>query len=124
VLNRSNNIWQVKDDSPSASWLAGKLGISKLLATLLIHRNVSTPDAAQSFLFPKLGALRDPFLFKDMDRAVELISTSIENKKRITVYGDYDADGITATALLVDFCLLYTSPSPRDQRGSRMPSSA
>jgi len=110
VLNRSNNIWQVKDDPPSASWLAGKLGISKLLATLLIHRNVPTPDAAQSFLFPKLGALRDPFLFKDMDRAVELISTSIKNNKRITVYGDYDADGITATALLVDFFSQFEIP--------------
>ncbi|MBW1715371.1 MAG: single-stranded-DNA-specific exonuclease RecJ [Deltaproteobacteria bacterium] len=110
MLNRSNNIWQVKDDPPSASWLAGKLGISKLLATLLIHRNVPTPDAAQSFLFPKLGALRDPFLFKDMDRAVELISTSIKNNKRITVYGDYDADGITATALLVDFFSQFEIP--------------
>ncbi|MBE9523256.1 MAG: single-stranded-DNA-specific exonuclease RecJ, partial [Proteobacteria bacterium] len=63
MLNNSDKIWQVKDDPSSASWLARKLGISKLLASLLIHRKVPTPDAAQSFLFPKLGALRDPFLF-------------------------------------------------------------
>ncbi|MBW2004880.1 MAG: single-stranded-DNA-specific exonuclease RecJ, partial [Deltaproteobacteria bacterium] len=54
-------------------------------------------------LFPKLGALRDPFLFKDMDRAVELIQSFIVKKKKITIYGDYDADGITATSLLFDF---------------------
>jgi single-stranded-DNA-specific exonuclease len=110
VLNKSDNIWHVKDDPTSASWLAGKVGISRLLATLLIHRKVPTPDAAKSFLYPKLGALRDPFLFKDMERAVELISTCIKNKKRMTVYGDYDADGITATALLVDFFSQFEIP--------------
>jgi len=110
VLNNSDKIWQVKDDPSSASWLAGKVGISKLLATLLIHRKVSAPDAAQSFLSPKLGVLRDPFLFKDMDRAVGLISTCIKDKKRITIYGDYDADGITATALLVDFFSRLEAP--------------
>jgi len=110
VLNNSDKIWQVKDDPSSASWLAGKVGISKLLATLLIHRKVSAPDAAQSFLSPKLGVLRDPFLFKDMDRAVGLISTCIKDKKGITIYGDYDADGITATALLVDFFSRLEAP--------------
>ena len=104
MLNNSRDkIWQIKDDPCSALSLAKKLGVSELLASLLIHRNITSTDSAQSFLFPKLGALRDPFLFKDMDRAVELIQSFIVKKKKITIYGDYDADGITATSLLFDF---------------------
>ncbi|HUT83417.1 MAG TPA: single-stranded-DNA-specific exonuclease RecJ, partial [Thermodesulfobacteriota bacterium] len=103
-------IWQIKDDPPAAPWLATKVGISKLLASLLIHRNISSPDSAKSFLSPRLGALRDPFLLKDMDRAVELIASFIAGKKRITIYGDYDADGVTATALLVDFFSRLDTP--------------
>ncbi|GAF95936.1 unnamed protein product, partial [marine sediment metagenome] len=70
---------------------------------LLVHRDITSTDSAKSFLFPKLGALHDPFLLKDMDRAVELIQSFIVKKKKITIYGDYDADGITATSLLFDF---------------------
>lgn len=103
MLNNKDKIWQIKDDPPSASWLARKLGISELLASLLTNRNISSPDSARSFLSARLGTLRDPFLLKDMDRGVELITSLIVKKKRITIYGDYDADGLTATALLVDF---------------------
>jgi single-stranded-DNA-specific exonuclease len=99
----TDKIWQIKGDPPAALRLAKRLGISRLLASLLIHRDVSSPESAQSFLLPRLGALRDPFLFKDMDRACEIITDFIPKKKRITIYGDYDADGLTATALLVDF---------------------
>ena len=110
MLNSRDKIWQIKDDFPSASWLAGKAGLSKLLASLLINRNISSPDSAKSFLSPRLGALRDPFLLKDMDRAVELITDFILKKKRITIYGDYDADGLTATSLLVDFFSRLDTP--------------
>jgi len=110
VLKSTDKIWHIRDEPPSASWLANKLGISKLLASLLIYRNVSSPESARSFLSPRLGALRDPFLLKDMDRAVELITSFIVRKKRITVYGDYDADGLTATALLVDFFSRLRTP--------------
>ncbi|MBW1856807.1 MAG: single-stranded-DNA-specific exonuclease RecJ [Deltaproteobacteria bacterium] len=96
-------IWQIKEDPYSASSLARKLGVSKLLASLLMHRNITSTDSARSFLFPKLGVLRDPFLLKDMDSATELIKSFIDKKKKITIYGDYDADGITATSLLYDF---------------------
>ncbi len=110
MLESGEKIWRVKEEPASASWLAGKIGISKLLASILIHRKVSTPDAVKSFLSAKLVELRDPFLLKDMDRAVELITECIKNKERITVYGDYDADGITATALLVDFLSRLQTP--------------
>ncbi len=110
MLNSRDKIWQIKDDPPSASSLARKVGISKILASLLINRNISSPDSAKSFLSPRLGALRDPFLLKDMDSAVELITDFILKKKRITVYGDYDADGLTATSLLVDFFSRLDTP--------------
>ncbi|MBW2001805.1 MAG: single-stranded-DNA-specific exonuclease RecJ, partial [Deltaproteobacteria bacterium] len=96
MLNNSRDmIWQIKEDPYSASSLARKLGVSKLLASLLMHRNITSTDSARSFLFPKLGVLRDPFLLKDMDSATELIKSFIDKKKKITIYGDYDADGIT-----------------------------
>ncbi|MBA7710730.1 Single-stranded-DNA-specific exonuclease RecJ [subsurface metagenome] len=110
MLKSTDKSWHIRDEPPSASWLANKLGISKLLASLLIYRNVSSPESARSFLSPRLGALRDPFLLKDMDRAVKLITSFIVRKKRITVYGDYDADGLTATALLVDFFSRLRTP--------------
>jgi single-stranded-DNA-specific exonuclease len=110
VSNNSGKIWQVKDDAPAAPGLAREVGISSLLATLLIHRKVSSPDSAEHFLSPKLGALRDPFLFRDMDRAVELIASYVEDKRKITIYGDYDADGITATSVLVGFFSCLGTP--------------
>jgi single-stranded-DNA-specific exonuclease len=110
VSNSSGKIWRVKDDPPGASRLAKEVGISSLLASLLIHRKVTSPDSAKHFLFPKLGALRDPFLLRDMDRAVDLIASYVENKKKITIYGDYDADGITATSLLVGFFSSLETP--------------
>ncbi|HUU41839.1 MAG TPA: hypothetical protein VMW42_12960, partial [Desulfatiglandales bacterium] len=103
MLNNKGKIWHIKDDPPGASRLAEEAGISKLLASLLIHRGVSSPDSAKAFLFPRLRDLSDPFLIKDMDRAVELIAGFIKDRKKITIYGDYDVDGITAVALLVDF---------------------
>jgi single-stranded-DNA-specific exonuclease len=109
-MESRERLWHIKDEPPNASWLARKLGVSKLLATLLLNRDISTPDSAASFLSPRLANLRDPFLLKDMDSAVELIGNYITAKKRITIYGDYDADGLTATALLVDFFSKLNAP--------------
>jgi single-stranded-DNA-specific exonuclease len=103
-------IWDVKDEPPNASWLAHKLGVSRLLATLLLNRDITTPDLAESFLSPRLANMNDPFLLQDMESAVELIADGIASGKRITIYGDYDADGLTATALLVDFLSKLNSP--------------
>ena len=110
VIESREKIWHIKDDPPNASWLARKLGVSKLLAALLLNRDISTTDSAASFLSPRLANMRDPFLLKDMDSAVELIGNGITAKKRITIYGDYDADGLTATALLVDFFSKLNAP--------------
>jgi single-stranded-DNA-specific exonuclease len=103
AMESGGKIWQLHDEQPKAAWLAQKLGVSRLMATLLCNRDIVSPDSAESFLSPRLANLRDPFLIKDMDKAVELIADGIAAGKEITIYGDYDADGLTATALMVDF---------------------
>jgi len=111
TYNNKDKIWRLKDNPPNATWLARSLGISNLTASLLLNRNVTTIDSAKSFLSPRLGDLRDPFLLRDMDRAVEMITAFIIKREKITVYGDYDVDGITATSLLVDFFLKLGVPT-------------
>lgn len=70
------------------------------LATLLVQRGVRTPEEAKDFYHPRLSHLHDPFLMKDMDRAVERINQALRDKEGILVYGDYDVDGTTAVALV------------------------
>ena len=82
--------------------LSKKWGISPLLIALLHNRGIVEEDI-EKFIHPSSQDLHDPFLMKDMDRAVERIIRGIHKKERILVYGDYDADGITATSLLLKF---------------------
>ena len=83
--------------------LAGELNIHPILAQLLVQRGVNTFDEAKHFFRPSLSDLHDPFLMKDMDKAVERISNAILNKEKILVYGDYDVDGTTAVSLVYTF---------------------
>jgi single-stranded-DNA-specific exonuclease len=76
------------------------LGISPVLAQLLINRGISSTSEAEKFLNVKLSDLRDPFSFKDMRIAVELIKKAAKNKDTVMVFGDYDVDGITSVVLL------------------------
>ncbi len=76
------------------------LNISPILAHLLLNRGIQTAEEARRFLSCNLSDLHDPFLLKDMERAVHRIKTAIEKKEEILIYGDYDVDGLTATALL------------------------
>ncbi len=96
-------IWKLRSPSPDASNLAHETGITPLEAQLLINRGITDTSSATSFLTPRLSNLADPMLLKDMDVGVEMIVGAIENQENIIIYGDYDADGITATALLVNF---------------------
>lgn len=98
----NNKIWKLHSASPYASRLALDTGITPLKAQLLLNRGISDSDSAISFLSPRLSGLLDPMLLKDMDKAVDAILFSIENHENIAVYGDYDADGITATAVLLN----------------------
>ncbi|MFA5904188.1 MAG: DHH family phosphoesterase, partial [Desulfobacula sp.] len=79
------------------------LNCHPLLAKLLSTRNILTVRDAESFLNPSFENLPDPFQLKDVKIAVQRIYTAIENKEKILVFGDFDADGVTATALLIDF---------------------
>ena len=98
-----DRIWKVKPISPQAVQLASDTALSPLQAQLLINRGISDNESARSFLYPRLGNMADPMLFKDMDRALQVILKAIENREKITIYGDYDADGLTGTALLLNF---------------------
>ncbi len=90
-------------NSETIQKLAGELNIHPILAQLLVQRGVNTFDEAKHFFRPSLSDLHDPFLMKDMDKAVERISTAILNKEKILVYGDYDVDGTTAVSLVYTF---------------------
>lgn len=83
--------------------LAASCSIGPLLAHCLVVRGVTTAEAAQAMLQAPLESVHDPFEMQDMGRAVERICRAIADGGRIAVYGDYDVDGITATALLVSF---------------------
>jgi single-stranded-DNA-specific exonuclease len=80
--------------------LSEALNIPKTIAALLLVRGYDDPKKAASFLHPEIGEMHDPFLMKDMNKAVSRITKAIKNKEKILIYGDYDADGTTATAIL------------------------
>ncbi|HAO93228.1 MAG: single-stranded-DNA-specific exonuclease RecJ [Deltaproteobacteria bacterium GWB2_55_19] len=80
--------------------LGRELDILPLTAQLLINRGLVEPDKASSFLRPELKDLHEPFLMKDMGKAVDRILKALEGGEKIAVYGDYDVDGTTSTALL------------------------
>jgi len=97
--------WVVKEkgDTAVVKQLAGALGVSESLANLMAQRNISSAEEANYFFNPSLDYLHDPFLMKDMNIAVDRISSAIKKNERILVYGDYDVDGTTAVALMYSF---------------------
>lgn len=94
-----------KGDSFMVSSLSKVINVSEVIAELLIQRGVHTYDQAKSFFRPDLNDLNDPFLMKDMDKAVNRIETAILKNEKILVYGDYDVDGTTAVSLMYKFLL-------------------
>ena len=93
----------------TAKDLGEKLGISPILASLLIRRGITTESAAKRFFRPQLADLINPFLMKDMDAAVDRLNDAMGHKERILVYGDYDVDGCTAVALVYKFLRQFYS---------------
>lgn len=90
-------------DSNQAQRIAQEFKISPLLAQVLLNRKLQTHEEILSFLQPTLAQLPDPSLMKDMDKATNRITQAIAGDEAITIYGDYDVDGTTATVLLLNF---------------------
>ena len=105
--------WNYEPPTPeqllSANELAEKIGMSPIMACLLIKRGIKTESAAKRFFRPMLNELIDPFLMNDMDVAVDRLNDAMGRKERIMVYGDYDVDGCTAVALVYKFLQQFYS---------------
>lgn len=87
--------------------LASELNVSELIATLLVQRHIETFEQARQFFRPSLDDLHDPYLMKDMDKAVDRIETAIDSGENILVFGDYDVDGTTAVSLVSSYLKSY-----------------
>ncbi|MBS4194796.1 single-stranded-DNA-specific exonuclease RecJ [Lederbergia citri] len=95
--------WIVKNtNNKTASEFAEQLNITPLLASLLMNRGITNVDQARSFLFTESENFHDPYLFEDMEKAVRRIRDAIESKEPILIFGDYDADGVTSTTVMMD----------------------
>lgn len=96
----------IKKENPESTIvqnLQNVLGVSQPIAELLAQRDIHTYEEAKSFFRPSLAELHDPFQLKDMKKATDRIFQAIENEENIMIYGDYDVDGTTSVALVIDY---------------------
>ncbi len=96
-----------KPEKVQVQKLQNELQVDEIIATLLIQRGVETYEQAKTFFRPTLNDLHNPYLMKDMDKAVSRIETAIENGENILVFGDYDVDGTTAVSLVSSYLRSY-----------------
>ncbi len=103
--------WKHKEQGEQAAvlHLMEVLGVSRPIANLLVQRNIFTLEQAKSFFRPNINSIYDPYLMKDMAKAVDRICTSLKNDEKILVYGDYDVDGTSAVALVYSFLSKLTT---------------
>jgi len=94
---------QPKPSPEKVKALAAELNVAELIAMLLVQRGIETYEAARQFFRPSLADLHNPYLMKDMDKAVARIETAITNAENILVFGDYDVDGTTAVSLVSSY---------------------
>lgn len=101
--------WTIKPkpSQEKTKLLANALNVEEFVAALLIQRGIETFEEAKKFFRPSLDHLHDPYLMKDMDKAVERIEKAIENQENILVFGDYDVDGTTAVSLVSSYLKTY-----------------
>lgn len=97
ILPDSQDVYRIVSD------LKRKLGISHVTSRVLVNRGICCAEQAKDFLNPSLDKLFNPFDIRDMDKAVRRIGQALKERQHITIYGDYDVDGITAASILYDF---------------------
>ncbi len=97
--------WETRDpvDPAIAQKLAGELGISPLLASLLVARDVTDPGEAENFLHPRLASLPDPLDTPGLENVARRLAQAVEHREKVVLYGDYDVDGVTSLAILHRF---------------------
>lgn len=98
-------IWNLKKqgDTNEVKHLSAALSVNMIIARLLVQRGISSYNEAKSFFRPRLSDLLDPFLMKDMDKAVERVERAISLQEKVIIYGDYDVDGTTSVAMMYSF---------------------
>src|SRR5215472_1062932 len=97
-MDKRWNILQA--DAGKAAVLQASLKVNGILCRILVQRGIETFQQARDFFRPQLGELHDPWLMKDMGKAVDRITTALSTGEKILIYGDYDVDGTTAVACL------------------------
>ena len=96
--------WQIlRPDPRVVEKLSGILKCHPAIASILVNRNITSPEDASKFLFASLHQLSPPFTLKDMDVGVHRILKAINHREKILIFGDYDVDGVTATTILLEF---------------------
>ena len=99
-----NKKWQIYEiDEEKVEEISKKYNLNKLLATILVNRNITDENEVKLFLEPTRSDFYDPFLITDMEKAVERIIKAINKKEKVIIYGDYDVDGITSITVLKSF---------------------
>ncbi len=99
----TNRIWKIKENTVDASItdeISCELGVSHILASIIANRGYDTVESALSFVQKSHEILHDPFLLNDMEEATQRIAAAIRNQEKITIYGDYDVDGVTSVSIL------------------------
>lgn len=91
--------------SENVDLIAKEVGVNPLVAQVVVNRGISTPDEARKFLFPDFHHLYNPYLMNDMEKAVNRIITAIGKGEKITIYGDYDVDGVSSTTVMMTYLL-------------------
>ena len=97
IWNHNNQI-----DETLSKQLATELDKSEVFARLCLSKGLKTKKDVEEFITPDMNMIGDPFSFFDMEKVVERIKKAIINSEKITIYGDYDADGVTSTAILYE----------------------
>jgi len=95
--------WKITADEDHDDQLQEQLKVDRIVARLLKRRNILSYEEARKFFRPTLDQLHDPFLMKDMDKAIDRINEAIRNNERVLIFGDYDVDGTTAVSLVYSF---------------------